>query len=414
MELISVIVPIYNLDAYLFQCINSIIHQTYKQLEIILVDDGSTDKALELCESFRKQDQRIKVIAKANGGLVSARKAGLNGSNGDYIFYIDGDDWIDGDCLERYYQYAKQHDVDIVIGDYKREFIGNFVKISNGAPCGRYDRERMIKEIFPRMIYTGEFFHHGIKTYSWGKLYKRKIIEQLQNEVPNEIMVGEDAALLYPAIYNSGSLFITDYAGCNYRQRANSILKSTNLDASELGRLALAFNYLAKALSLSEQNNNFLFQLQAYFVAITIIRTGAFLNNLALFDKFSLFGNIQKGASVCLYNSGSFGQHVYRHLISNGLFKFVAWFDEDYRESQLLGMNVCDPKEIVKYEFDYLLVASFDQQIKTQVEQLFVQSNLPITKIRYISLDTTKFAEYIHSIGFDAVTFSSLSLANQA
>jgi glycosyltransferase involved in cell wall biosynthesis len=413
MELISVIVPIYNLDAYLYQCVNSIINQTYKHLEIILVDDGSTDNALEICEAFRKQDQRIKVIAKSNGGLVSARKAGINASTGDYIFYIDGDDWIDNDCLERYYQYAKQHDVDIVIGDYKREFIGNFVKIGNGIPCGLYDRSRMINEIFPIMIYLGEFFHHGIKTYSWGKLYKRKIIEQLQNRVPNEIMVCEDAALLYPAICNSSSLFITDYAGCNYRQRANSILKSTNLDANELGRLALAFNYLSKALDISDQKSNFLFQLRAYFVAISIIRTGAFLNNRALFEKFSLFGNIQKGARVCLYNSGSFGQHVIRHLIANDLFKFVAWFDEDYKESQLLGMNVTDPKEIVKYEFDYLLVVSFDQQIKTEVEQLFVQFTLPITKIRYITLDATKFEDVINSIGFDAFTFSSLPMQNQ-
>lgn len=413
MELISVVVPIYNLDAYLFQCVHSITNQTYKQLEIILVDDGSTDNSLEICESFRKQDKRIQVIAKSNGGLVSARKAGLNASTGDYIFYIDGDDWIDGDCLERYCQYAKQYDVDIVIGDYKREFIGNFVKISNGVPYGLYDRIRMNNEIFPVMIYSGKFFQHGIKTYSWGKLYKRKIIEQLQNRVPNEIMVGEDAALLYPAIYNSSSLFITDYAGCNYRQRANSILKSTNLDASELGRLALAFNYLSKALDTSDQKSNFLFQLQAYFVAISIIRTGAFLNNLTLFEKFSLFGNIQKGARVCLYNSGSFGQHVIRHLIANDLFKFVAWFDEDYRESKLLGMNVSDPKKIVEYEFDYLLVASFDQQIKTEVEQLFAQSNLPITKIRHITIDTTKFEYYINSIGFDAFTFSSLPLENQ-
>ena len=413
MKLISVIVPIYNLDAYLFQCINSITTQTYKLLEIILVDDGSTDKALEICESFRKQDPRIKVIAKNNGGLVSARKAGLNSSTGEYVFYIDGDDWIDGDCIERYYQYAKQHDVDIVIGDYKREFVGNFVKISNGLPCGSYDRNSMIDKIFPVMIYSGEFFHHGIKTYSWGKLYKRMIIEQLQNEVPNEIMVGEDAALLYPAIYNSNSLYITDYAGCNYRQRANSILKSTNLDSKEPGRLALVCNHLSKFLNLSDQKSNFLFQLQAYFVAISIIRTGAFLNNPALFEKFSLFGNIQKGARVCLYNSGSFGQHVIRHLTAGETFKFVAWFDQDHKDNKMLGMNVIDPEKIVDYEFDYLLVASFDQQIKTEVENLFIRFNLPIEKIRFIALDTTKFEDCINAIGFDAYTFSPLCMENQ-
>jgi hypothetical protein len=99
--------------------------------------------------------------------------------------------------------------------------------------------------------------------------------------------------------------------------------------------------------------------------------------------------------------------------MANDRIKFVAWFDEDYRESQLLGMSVIAPKDIVKYEFDCLLVASFDQQIKDQVEHLFAQFDLPITKIRYITIDTTKFADYINAIGFDAFTFSSLPLEIQ-
>ena len=102
MDLISVVVPIYNLDAYLYQCVRSIVEQTYKSLEIILVDDGSTDNALEICEFFRKSDERIRVIAKPNGGLVSARKAGLNTATGKYVFYVDGDDWINSDCIAEY------------------------------------------------------------------------------------------------------------------------------------------------------------------------------------------------------------------------------------------------------------------------------------------------------------------------
>lgn len=408
MELISVIVPIYNLDAYLYQCISSIASQTYKHLEIMLVDDGSTDNALEICESFKKRDPRIKIIAKANGGLVSARKAGLNASTGEYVFYLDGDDWIDDDCIEQYYQYAKRHDADIVIGDYKREFIGNFVKMGNAVPPSLYDRSRIETEILPRMIYTGEFFHHGIKTYSWGKLYKRKLIEYLQNSVPNEIMVCEDAALLYPAIFNAKSIFISDIAKYNYRQRANSILKSTNFDQKEIGRLARAFNHLSGALNLQDSPSNFLYQLQAYFVAITIIRTGAFLSNHELFKKFALFGAIEEGSRLCLYNSGSFGQHVFKHLTANQHFQFAAWFDSDFRENQLLGMKVDDPQSIQNYDFDYMLVASFDNQIKNEVGCLFEQFNLPKAKIRHISINTSKFDDFIQSVGYDATTFLAL------
>jgi len=272
MDLISIVVPIYNLDAYLYQCVSSILQQTYKHLEIILVDDGSTDNAIEICELFRKSDSRIQVIAKPNGGLVSARKAGLAASKGDYVYYVDGDDWLDPDCIEQYYHYAKKDDADIVIGNYRREFLGNFVTMRNTVPPGFYGREAIEKSILPTMIFDGNFFNHGIKTYSWGKLYRRKIVAQLQADVPNEVMIAEDAALVYPAIYQADSVSITDIVGCNYRQRPNSILKSTGLDPAGPGRIASAFSYLSSTLNARTSTYNFLNQLQAYFAATMIIR----------------------------------------------------------------------------------------------------------------------------------------------
>ena len=102
-DLVSVIVPIYNVGTYIFQCINSLVKQTYTNLEIILVIDGSRDQSLEICESFRKNDSRVSIISKPNGGLVSARKTGLEASKGQYVFYLDGDDWLDIECIEQYY-----------------------------------------------------------------------------------------------------------------------------------------------------------------------------------------------------------------------------------------------------------------------------------------------------------------------
>ncbi len=97
LPVISVVVPIYNVDEYLPQCIDSIINQSYRELEIILVDDGSTDSGGSLCDRYARMDSRIKVIHKENGGLVSARKAGINSAVGEYISFVDGDDWIEPD-----------------------------------------------------------------------------------------------------------------------------------------------------------------------------------------------------------------------------------------------------------------------------------------------------------------------------
>ena len=99
--LISVIIPVYNVQNYLKECLDSVCRQTYQNIEIILVNDGSTDKCNQICRDYHKNDNRIKLIEKPNGGLVSARKAGIQQANGAYIAFVDGDDWVDDNFLEK-------------------------------------------------------------------------------------------------------------------------------------------------------------------------------------------------------------------------------------------------------------------------------------------------------------------------
>ena len=412
MDLISIVVPIYNLDAYLYQCISSIVGQSHKNIEIILVDDGSTDNGLEICEFFRKSDCRVIVISKPNGGLVSARKAGINAATGEYVFYVDGDDWLDSECLAEYYKIAKAHDVDIVIGDYKREFLGNFATISNSISPGLYDRNRIENEILPSMISHGHFFNHGLKTYSWGKLYKKSNILKLQNQIPEEIMIAEDAALLYPAIYQSNKIYISDIAMCNYRQRPNSILKSTNFDDREIERIASAFQYLSKSLNSHLSKFDFELQLQAYFAAIVTIRSGGFLSSLELYEKFKIFGELPKGARLALYNSGSFGQHAYKHLHQNKVFSLSGWFDSDYKENNILHMPVDNPAELHHFEFDFLIVPSFDHALGEEVLSLFRAQGLDQSKIRTVKIDPSNLVQFITDLGFDPITFQPLNMRN--
>lgn len=405
MDLISVVVPIYNLDAYLYQCVSSIVGQTYKHLEIILVDDGSTDNALEICEYFRKSDTRIQVIAQPNGGLVSARKVGLNASTGRYVFYVDGDDWIEPDCIAQYHRLASTHDADVVVGDYQREFLGNFQTVRNTIAPGVYDRSRIEQDILPSMISHAPFFGHGLRTYSWGKLYKRSIILDLQNQVPDQVMVAEDAALVYPAIHRSNVVVVANIALCNYRQRPNSILKSTQFDDRETERIAAAFQHLASTLHSEASPYGFQRQLQAYFAAIVTIRSGAFLSSVKAYEKFKVFGPIAPGARLAVYNSGSFGQHVYRHLQNNPAFSLVGWYDKDHRENAILRMPVSDPDELGKTAFDHLLVPSFDPALHAEVKALCDKHHLDHAKVRTVSLDDLHLETFIAAVGYDPITF---------
>lgn len=120
--LVSIIVPVYNVEKYLPKCLDSLICQTYKNIEIICVNDGSPDNSLAILEAYAKKDERIRIISQENKGASEARNNALNNANGEYIMFVDGDDWVDTDTIEIAFNTLKEHNADVVMWDYVREF----------------------------------------------------------------------------------------------------------------------------------------------------------------------------------------------------------------------------------------------------------------------------------------------------
>lgn len=159
--LLSIIVPVYNVGSFLPKCIDSIISQTFTDFELILVDDGSTDNSVEICDAAAKKDSRVRVIHKENGGVVSARKAGLSVAVGKYAGYVDGDDWIDKHMYEHMVNAMEKYNCDMVMCDVEHE--NKSVPLSSGSTHinisgGYYNREQLENNVFPKMIYTGVFY----------------------------------------------------------------------------------------------------------------------------------------------------------------------------------------------------------------------------------------------------------------
>lgn len=154
MAKISIIVPIYNVEAYLQKCLSSILDQTYRQFELILVNDGSTDASGEICDYFAASDDRITVIHKKNGGVTSARKAGLRRAIGDFVGWVDPDDWIEKDYFEKMVLAQEDSQADIVAGNHFRDIGKQSYTVCNNILAGLYTRE----SILPKLIYSGKFF----------------------------------------------------------------------------------------------------------------------------------------------------------------------------------------------------------------------------------------------------------------
>lgn len=146
--MISVIVPVYKVEKYLRQCLDSLAAQTLDDIEIIIVDDGSPDGCPDICDEYVAKDARMKVVHKKNGGLLSARKAGLAASCGDYIGFVDGDDWVEPDTFLNMYKAVCEHSPDMVLSDFLCDYGDRAEPSSQCFEEGFYGRERLEKRYF--------------------------------------------------------------------------------------------------------------------------------------------------------------------------------------------------------------------------------------------------------------------------
>lgn len=222
---LSVIVPVYNVEEYLVQCIESIVHQSYQDWELILVDDGSTDGSGNICDTYARKYNNVFVIHQHNQGHTSARLRGVRESVGKYISLIDSDDWLDLDMYEEMCKRADQYDADIVQCDFKAiqgEVVQNAV---SPYPDGIYDRNTLEENVFPCMIYNGGFFKAGIAPNMWNKIFKRELLERCLNDVPLEIESGEDGLVTYRAFLESEKIYLIKTCFYNYRSRNVSMCR---------------------------------------------------------------------------------------------------------------------------------------------------------------------------------------------
>ncbi len=213
--LISVIIPVYKVEDYLDCCLESVVNQTYQDLEIILVDDGSPDRSPEMCDGWAKKDSRIKVIHKQNGGLSDARNVGIAAARGQYISFIDSDDWIADEMLERLVISIKEQSSDIACCAVQ-------IVDENGAPLRLLtqpvncvlDTESAEKALMDESL---------LKQPVWYRLYKHTIIRSIPFAVGRQ---HEDVFWSYQAIGAANRVSIIDYIGYFYRQRKGSIMET--------------------------------------------------------------------------------------------------------------------------------------------------------------------------------------------
>jgi glycosyltransferase involved in cell wall biosynthesis len=259
--LISVIVPIYNVEKYLSRCIESIINQTYKNLEIILVDDGSPDSSPAICDAFAEKDSRVNVIHKKNGGVSEARNVAIDVSQGVYILFVDGDDFMAPDMIELLCDTLRSNKADVSSCGYI-----NHYKVVE-APLDQDNKERVLSG---ELALEDMLYQRSITTSPWGKLYKKELFNEIR--YPLGAKNAQDLAVTYRLLSRSKTVVINSSAKYYYQQREDSAVRSS-FTSKRMDALGFAKNilvYIENAHpSLISAAKNRLF-MEALFIIVQI------------------------------------------------------------------------------------------------------------------------------------------------
>lgn len=375
---ISVIIPVFRVEKYLEKCLDSIINQTYKNLEIILVDDGSDDNSGKICDAYACKDKRIVVLHKENEGLDKARKSGFTISTGDYIGYVDSDDWISPYMFETLLQDAVANDVDIVESgvievwsDYEREIPPYFEQ-------GAYKGNAFDSEIAPSLLNTSEFSKFGITPYLCTKLFKCDVVEpyQMADDPVQDIL--NDNLVTYPSILKSRSLYIEKK--CLYYYRINNMslrhkIKKENLKLY----MSIEESYNGRLLSLDDsiniKNQIKRATLHHFLTRIPFVFDGTE-------ECLTPFGSIEMGSRIILYGAGSVGLHLKSYLNEKDIY-VVKWVDSRYKNF-VPEHYVESPQSILDVEYDYIIISVILYSAMLSIKNSLIKMGVPLDKIKWI------------------------------
>lgn len=364
MEKISVIVPVYNAEQYIRRCIESIRNQTHENIEIILVDDGSTDNSGKICEEYVELDSRIQVIHQENKGLVLARKTGIEYATGKFLGFVDADDYIEPKFFEILFSYIIKKNVDFVHSGYVEEYKKIHKERKVSCEYTYTEKDNKINLIQENILVQGigaQTITHSI----WSKLFRTSFIKKCYMQVPDNVSLGEDLLALCYCVCESNNFTVISYAGYHYEiyensmshsAEINNILKESILYAG-LQQAFIKYGYFQQLKSCLES----FFKLQI-FKRINQIESYGLELPIYLYPDI----DVLKGEKIILYGAGEVGNSYYSQFLKNGTCKVVAWVDKKYNSCEdNLHRGIGTALEL---EYDYIIIAVKDKIIAQEIE----------------------------------------------
>lgn len=379
---VSVIIPVYNTERWLAKCLDSVRNQTLQEIEMICVDDGSTDGSFRIMEEYAKKDSRIRIIQKKNGGLVSARKAGVELAAGQYTGYVDSDDWIEPEMYHRLYQLASQHQVDLVSSGYF--FEGNYVtEHYDNVQEGLYD-EKKIAQLRENTIYNLAAQDVGIRGSLCCKLFRTDLLKSVQRDVSEKLSFSEDKICVTSFILQCSCVYVLKQAFYHYIVHPSSMVHLA--DTKYLTYVNEIYQSFIKMYDHPAFTSAMRMQAELYITEQLYkginSRLGFENENLFWLDPYYI-SQIPPNAKVVLYGGGKLGAAYEKQILKRKDLKLIGCVDPAYEKMQQDGMEVFSPEMLIHWDYDIVLITVKNSTKAVDIRNDLEKEGIPHEKIRW-------------------------------
>lgn len=378
---VSIIVPAYNAEQYIEKCLKSLIRQTYENIEIILVDDGSADATGDICDFYQQcYEKIIKVEHCSHEGVSSGRLAGIRKATGEYVVFVDADDWVENDYILSMVFYMEG--ADIVAAGISRGFSddkeGSIFEY-NSISAGKYVTDDEREKLYEKMLYYKAPYRFGVLPYMCNKMFRKDYMQPLLEKVDKRIYDGEDAAVIYQYLLLAREIVLTDECKYHYIIHGGSASLKDSRDAY------LNASYLYQELYACFIKNEYctvlLAQLDHYMRRMIWKRDPvAYLQ----VNSFHFpYHKVKQGSRIILYGMGKVGKVFFQQIRQTGYCDIIAWADREPKNITDIKTAVprIQPDEIRDYYFEYVVIAIENKLVADKISERLLCAGVEKNKI---------------------------------
>ncbi len=378
---VSVIIPVYNSEDYLRCCLESVLGQSIADIEVICINDGSTDQSASILNEYVQRDSRIKVLHQEKGGVTNARKNGLCVATGTYIGFVDSDDWIEPDMYENLYRNAIENQADFVSSGYIME--GAYTSVHyDCVPNGVYDRFNLLY-LRNNTIYNTAERDIGLRGSLCCKLFKNEFIKNVQFAMPDTLTFSEDKMCVLSCVLEAEKVVVLRDAFYHYRLHAASTVHSARTDyLTCVNEVYLYLNMLYGHKNFTSQMR---LQAELYVTELLIkgvnTRLGFQHRNLLWIDP-SWLNNFPRNSRIVLYGGGEMGMKYRTHIANCKDLQYVGCVDFEHKKNvKQSQFEIFSPTMLVSWEYDYIVITIKNLSKAKQIELQLIEMGIPAEKI---------------------------------